>query len=170
MRVNPEQKHVEMYQKNIRLVTFIACKFKHKVPEQFFDDVIAEGRIGLWRACLYFKEDKGVQFSTYAGYSISQACSNYIRKYVYKQDNQNISINSEITDTENGLEYGDTLESEPDYYFIPDIINKVKNDKMLLLYSQGYNQRQIGKMLGISQAHTSRLMKKAMNELKKYVV
>jgi RNA polymerase primary sigma factor len=61
---------------NLRLVVYVAGEFLHRGLG--FDDLVAEGNLGLIRASETFDPDLGVRFSTYASYWIKQS----IRRHV----------------------------------------------------------------------------------------
>ena len=61
---------------NLRLVIYIAKRYSHtNVP---FQDLVAEGNLGLIRAVEKFNPNRGCQFSTYATWWIKQSIENAI--------------------------------------------------------------------------------------------
>lgn len=64
---------------NDQLVISIARKYHNKFGEYVeFDDLVQEGRIGLYHAVLRFDVDKGYNFSTYATYWIRKNIQVYV--------------------------------------------------------------------------------------------
>lgn len=70
----------ELFQKNLNLVYHTYHRyFKRLGLGSHYDDLIQEGMLGLWRACLDFDESLGYAFSTYAVATIRGAMNRYRR-------------------------------------------------------------------------------------------
>lgn len=64
---------------NDQLVISIARRFHNRFSEYIeFDDLVQEGRLGLYKAAIKFDVDKGYNFSTYATYWIRKNIQSYI--------------------------------------------------------------------------------------------
>jgi RNA polymerase primary sigma factor len=61
----------QMIQANLRLVVKIVQQYRH--TRMTMEDLVAEGNLGLMRACEEFDPDAGVRFSTYAAWWIHQS-------------------------------------------------------------------------------------------------
>lgn len=57
----------KLFRENIRLANHIAYKIPEPLDSSIDkEDLLQEGYIGLWKACLNFDESRGFEFSTYA--------------------------------------------------------------------------------------------------------
>lgn len=63
----------ELVERNLRLVVFVAKKYRDATPGLPFEDLVQEGNLGLIRAAEKFDPEKGHRFSTYATYWIRQS-------------------------------------------------------------------------------------------------
>lgn len=90
----------ELFIENQALVPFTLSQLLQLHKDQ---DLLQEGYIGLWNACLTFDESKGCKFSTYATYCIRNA----ILKALYKSNQNNklqvISLQTPVS-TQDSLE------------------------------------------------------------------
>lgn len=69
----------ELFEQNQQLVPFVYWKYFSKFIE-LKDDLISEGYLALWKACLNFDESKGVAFSTYAVPMVWGQMKRYLRE------------------------------------------------------------------------------------------
>ena len=67
----------ELFEANKGLPYHIAKRYK--VPEEDYQDMIQEGMLALWRACLGYDPSKG-KFSTYAGAAIGHAYEEFTHR------------------------------------------------------------------------------------------
>jgi len=78
-----EDAKLEMAEKNLRLVMFLAKKFEKGGSGQFtYGELVSEGMIGLKKAVDHFDRHKGAKFSSYASWWIKQA----IRRKIIESD------------------------------------------------------------------------------------
>jgi len=82
---------------NLRLVIIIAKDFRNK--GLLFDDLVAEGNIGLMTAAKKFDSERGVKFSSYAAYWIKHAMWRAINIY-----GRQIRIPSQIIESRSLIE------------------------------------------------------------------
>lgn len=131
------------------------------------------------KAAKRFDKSKGYKFSTYAGMAIDNAFKCNIRtiknqkKYItYEISLNDVTFDSEGNETENINLIADENISVEDEATINALISYVREiacsrvkrggeifDLMIL----GYKQREIGRELGISQTHCSRLVHRIMH-------
>lgn len=139
------------------------------------------GVIGLCKAAKTFNKSNGSKFSTYAYICIKNSILMSIRDHKRQADYYAISIETPINYDKNGHEQ--KLEDIiPDYSLEDDIYDNenktmLKNaieklngkDKEIidLYFYKNMKQREISKLLNTSQANVSRLIRKAINNLKK---
>lgn len=113
------------FEENMPLVGFIFQKhFKRYVGTQYHEDLMQEGYLALWRACLAFNENLGYQFSTYAGTSIRFAMNSFLRKE-NKVSNRTVSIYDIIAEDGEGEEICiiDALSTAPDINFTKETVD-----------------------------------------------
>lgn len=70
----------KILEKNIKLITYIAKRYRYFFSNLELDELIAEGMYGLLQAVKRYNKKKEVQFQTYAQYWIKK----YVRNYVIK--------------------------------------------------------------------------------------
>ena len=86
----------ELFTANQQLVYYCYhTQIRNHCPPDIFDDVIQEGFLGLWQACMRFDESKGFQFPTFAVPYVVGKMRHYIRE-------QNSTIRISRTDWDSG--------------------------------------------------------------------
>lgn len=161
-RITPE----ELYLENQNLVRYVInrCYPMH----QFDDDILQEGRIGLWKACLAYDADTNIKFSTYAFKCIYNAIGMALRS-IMKQP-PTVSLYAPISEydgTETYLE--DVLAGEmgidlPEYDYLMQDFSKLER-KMCELKLLGLSQADIARKLGYSRANVCRTFKRIQKKL-----
>ena len=161
-----------MFDENQKLVYFVLRK---KFPQYIKnEDVQQIAFIGLWKACLYFNK-KNVKFSsTNATYMISHEILNFLQRDMNKgackisldetlYDSDNASIGSFLYDESQEISI-DQISSNK---IVEDYINMQTNNvqKIIRLLMNGYNQNEIGSMLGTSRAYINSVVKEVRKEL-----
>ena len=73
---NTADNMLELYNKNIGLIRYIALKFKNYVD---IDDLMQQGYLGLCQAVDSYDCDKGAKFSTIAYFYIFKSISRYVK-------------------------------------------------------------------------------------------
>lgn len=68
----------KIVERNIKLVTYIAKRYRYSFPKLELDELISEGLYGLFQAVKRYDKKKEVQFQTYAQFWIKK----YVRNYV----------------------------------------------------------------------------------------
>lgn len=107
---------VSLFLNNEKLIRFSIRDWLAQAP-YLEDDMIGEGRIALWRACLNFKPDKGYKFSTYAVSVIRRAVERNVFSYLNRQKRQ-ATVLSYHAVIEGGDEYAD-------FWLVDDSMDKV---------------------------------------------
>lgn len=144
----------ELFKKNTPLVYHVFNKHfaTHFMAQKYKEDLIQEGLIALWRACLFYDAKTGLQFSTYAYPAI--------RWGIYKAYNTLVKHDSNRVDVE-------TIEA-PDKTDQTELITVLellqhessKTKQIVQMTLQGYAQREIAQKLGTTQVQVSRTLKK----------
>lgn len=146
-----------MCEENQKLVYFV---IKRSYPTYIYNEDLHQiGRLGLWKACLSYSEDKG-KFSTYGARLIKNEISTYFRELNRKRkipDDQMISLCAAAFQEKNEKtkkEVGDLvlLAQKNSIWCGPPLkdIFSERQKKIMKLCSEGKTQREIGKLLGIS--------------------
>ena len=171
----------KLIEHNLRLVVFLAKKYESSGYD--LEDLVSIGSIGLIKGIETYKIDKNIKLATYASRCIANEILMYIRKN--KKRKTEVSLEDSLTyDSEgNELHLEDILGTEDNIIFNEfskrvdkDILKKelVKlNDRekliMTLRYglndSDEYTQKEVAKILGISQSYISRIEKKIIKKL-----
>lgn len=179
-----EAKHI-LIERNLRLAAHIVKKYQSM--EEYTEDLLSIGTIGLIKAVVTFNPDKSVRLGTYAARCIENEILMYLR--TKKKSSREVSLYEPIgTDREgNEIQLFDVIETEGE-----DAHSKVelKEDiRMLyqrvekeltprertvlklrygLYHEEEYTQKEIARRLGISRSYVSRIEKGAIAKLRGY--
>lgn len=160
----------KLFEENTSLAYWvISSRFSNLVGDE---DVLQEALIGLYKACLGYDETRGT-LSTVAVKYITNAILIYLRNQRIKSRISLISLNSSIpTDNGDEVPLSEIVEDsnqivEGHGVFLREFISTLKerDKKVIQLSLLGYNQIEIGQILGISQSYCSRIIS---NLKKKY--
>lgn len=178
-----EEARTTLIEHNLRLVVYIARRFENTKVN--LEDLISIGTIGLIKAVGTYRRDKNIRLATYA----SRCIENEILMHIRKISNQKteISLDEPINmDGEgNELLLSDVLGTEEDVVFRPleehvDLMilrqalsQLSQRDKEIVTLRYGLEgqkeltQKEVAKVMGISQSYISRIEKRIMARLKK---
>ena len=156
---------------NIRLVYHMYNRLGDgPIKERYREDIISEGMLGLCKAAAKFDNSRGVRFSTYAAMCIRNAMLLYIRKtskYYPHEVWLNMVIGRDAEDSVLTLADAIEDESQSEDEIITRIMLKEfeekqtpKDKRILREIRQGKKQREIGEIVGMSQAQVSRRIRK----------
>lgn len=174
-----------LIERNLRLVVYIAKKFDNSKTS--VEDLISIGTIGLIKAVKTFKVEKNIKLATYASKCIENEILMHLRKVSKTRTEISLDEPLNIDYDGNELLLSDILGTKGDP--VKDKIDKDVNREILFLavekldnsekeiinYRFGLNgkekktQKELAKMLNISQSYISRLEKKIISNLKKEV-
>ena len=133
------------------------------------DDTYDLCAIGLCKAAMTWDKDYGTAFTSYAYSCMRQEVLNYYQHNIRKQKGFiTINLDSPIPNTES-LTIADTVSNglslEDEILFL-NFDNCTNNEKKAFnLRLQGYQTKEIGLILGVSQSYVSRLVKQAYNKV-----
>ncbi len=170
-----------LVERNLRLVVYIAKKFENTGTN--IEDLISIGTIGLIKAINTFRADKNIKLATYASRCIENEILMYIRKSSSQRCEMSFDEPLNIDKDGNELLLSDIIGSDEDSVFLG--IEKSEDRKIVrqalsrldprerriveLRYGiadgREYTQKQVAKMMGISQSYISRLEKKIIDRL-----
>ncbi len=175
----------KLIEHNLRLVVYISKKFENTASD--LDDLISVGSIGLIKAINTFNTQKNIKLATYASRCIENEILMYLRK-VSKQKNE-LSLDKTLSlDSEgNELVLSDIIGVDADeaynsvesqfenkmVYQVLDTLDEKEKSIMKmrfgLLGEEEKTQKEVAEILNISQSYISRIEKKILTKMKKYI-
>lgn len=185
-RKGSEKARSILIEHNLRLVAHIAKKYTGNSRE--VEDMLSIGTIGLIKAVNTFSEEKGNKLVTYASRCIENEILMFLRGE--KKKSREVSLYEPIgTDKEgNAINILDVIVCEDeDLIEIDDKINKISavgyainhvlsgREKEIIKKRYGLfgekevTQRELAAEMNISRSYVSRIEKKALCKLKKYI-
>ena len=176
----------KLIEHNLRLVVFISRRFEN--TGIYLEDLISIGTIGLIKSINTYRLDKNIKLATYA----SRCIENEILMYIRKTANQKTEISldepinmdydgnelllSDILGTDENVVTG-ALEDDVDIQILRQALTELsprEREIMQMRYGlegrKELTQKEVAKVMGISQSYISRLEKKIMLRLKKELI
>lgn len=171
----------KLIEHNLRLVAHIVKKFDNL--ENYTDDLISIGTIGLIKAIDSFKNNKQIRITTYAARCIENEILMHFRST--KKYTNDISLNESIGIDKDGNEISlldvtpskdtsieEQLHNKDNKQLLTKYINILNNrEKEIIIKRYGLlntkeqTQKEIAKELKISRSYVSRIEKKALTKL-----
>ena len=178
-----EEAKQRLVEHNLRLVVYIARRFENTGIN--LEDLISIGTIGLIKAISTYRMEKKIKLATYASRCIENEILMHIRKIAGQK--AEVSLNEPINmDCDgNELQLCDILGTEDDMILRPleddvdlSILRQAlkelperEREIMLMRYGlegrKELTQKEVAKIMGISQSYISRLEKRSLLRLKK---
>ena len=172
-----------LIERNLRLVVFIARRFENTGVN--LEDLISIGTIGLIKAIGTYRLDKNIKLATYASRCIENEILMYIRKISAQK--AEISLDEPINMDYDGNELllSDILGTDEDIILrpmeddvdlcvlrqavkeLPEREREIVVMRFGLYGHQELTQKEVAKVMGISQSYISRLEKRIMLKLRK---
>lgn len=167
---------------NQRLISLMIKKLKIKWD---YEELLEIGMIGLCKGALWYDPTKGYTVSTYLSKCIANELLMHLRK-ISKPTYKAISLDENITDTDN-LTLLDVLEDkrvnierETEQTLLAIEINKLlskldEKERSIIVHKYELNgakrltQDEVAVALGISQSYVSRIEKRALKKLRKFM-
>ena len=189
-----EEKYVNMFlegdlkardkliEHNLRLVVFLAKKYENTKID--LEDLVSIGTIGLIKGVNTYQNDKNIKLATYASRCIDNEILMYLRKTKRKRTEVSFEDSLSYDAEGNELHLEDVLgteedivtkpiEDELDKYLMYREVSRLKDrDKEIIELRYGLNgkkemtQKEVAKLLGISQSYISRIEKKVIKQIK----
>lgn len=168
---------------NLRLVVYVAKRYDNSTNCPL-EDLISIGTIGLVKAINTFKADKNIKLATYASRCIENEILMYLRKnnkirYEISLDEPlnidydgNELLLGDIVGTEDDLVEQEMMKSDQRKLFYEALKDLNQREKEILILRYGLSnhdeltQKDVAKLLGISQSYISRLEKKIIKKLR----
>ena len=168
---------------NLRLVVYVAKRYDNSTNCPL-EDLISIGTIGLVKAINTFKADKNIKLATYASRCIENEILMYLRKnnkirYEISLDEPlnidydgNELLLGDIVGTDDDLVEQEMVKSDQRKLFYEALKDLNEREKEILILRYGLSnhdeltQKDVAKLLGISQSYISRLEKKIIKKLR----
>ena len=180
-RLGNKEARNKLIEHNLRLVAHIVKKYDSK--NEFNDDLISIGTIGLIKGVDSYSKKHNTRLTTYAARCIENEILMFYRNN--KKHSKNISINEPVGFDKEGNEITilDILKTpKPDYIGNMHTENNIKllkqyfnvlnqREKEIIIKRYGLNnkdeitQKEIAKKLGISRSYVSRIEKRALTKI-----
>lgn len=175
----------KLIEHNLRLVVFLAKKYENTKVD--LEDLVSIGTIGLIKGIKTYSMDKNIKLATYASRCIDNEILMYLRKN--KKVKTEVSFDESLSFDSDGneLHLEDILGTDPDIVtrgleedtnkkLVMDEINKLDNrDREIIVMRYGLTtgeemtQKDVARLLGISQSYISRIEKKVIRRLRSIV-
>lgn len=165
------------FESNMNLV-YLVLHQMNLVSDQEFEDLVQEGSIGLLKACDTFEPSKGFKFSTYACTCIRNNILMYLRTRSKHSKFRTVSSDTPVIDPRDPQgstrisdlieDPGSSVECKVATSLLIEALKSEcpKYKYVLRLTYEGYNQREIGERLGVSQSYVSRIQSKLYSKYK----
>lgn len=173
----------KLIEHNLRLVVYVAKRYDNTTNGNL-EDLISIGTIGLVKAINTFKSDKNIKLATYASRCIENEILMFLRKnnkirYEISLDEPlnidydgNELLLGDIVGTDDDLIEQEIMQSDQKKLFYNALqgLNDREKEILILRYGLQNNdeltQKDVAKLLGISQSYISRLEKKIIKKLR----
>lgn len=170
---------------NLRLVAHIMKKYYAQASDQ--EDLISIGTIGLIKGITTFKPDKGVRLATYAARCVENEILMHFRSQ--KKNAQDVSLSDYIDTGSDGaaLSLMDVVGDGPDLLeemataeqvgqlrkAVEVCLTEQERQVIVLRYGLGggspCRQREVAQRCGVSRSYVSRIEKRALEKLRRYL-
>ena len=175
----------KLIEHNLRLVVFLAKKYENTSVD--LEDLVSIGTIGLIKAINTYSMDKNIKLATYASRCIDNEILMYLRKNkrVRTEVSFDESLSFDVDGNELHLEdilgtdadiVTKNIEESSDKKIMLEEINKLnKRDKEIMVMRYGLlgtnekTQKEVARLLGISQSYISRIEKKVIKRLRNVI-
>ncbi len=175
-----------LIERNMRLVAHIAKKYQN--PEDDMEDLISIGTFGLIKGIITFDEKKGSKLATYSARCIENELLMHMR--AKKKSAKDISLYEQIGMDKEGnflqlvdviesgqKELGHDVEVKETYQLIRERMKEILTDRELWIITRRYGmdgedvmtQLEVSKELNISRSYVSRMEKKALEKLRRFL-
>jgi RNA polymerase sporulation-specific sigma factor len=172
----------KLIEHNLRLVVFLSKKFENTGID--LEDLVSIGTIGLIKGVNTYKPNKNIKLATYASRCIDNEILMYLRKNKKRKSEVSFEDNLSYDSEGNELHLEDILgtdfnivakelEEENDKRLLYEEIEKLPlRDKQIMILRYGLfdkeemTQKDVAKLLNISQSYISRIEKKVIKRIR----
>ena len=172
----------KLIEHNLRLVVFLAKKYENTGVD--LEDLVSIGSVGLIKGVNTYKLSKNIKLATYASRCIDNEILMFLRKNKRRRGEISFEDNLSFDSEGNELHLEDILgtdsdivtrglEEETNKKMLYEEIERLSDrDKKIMVLRYGLygndemTQKDVAKLLGISQSYISRIEKKVIRKLK----
>ena len=172
----------KLIEHNLRLVVFLSKKYENTGVD--LEDLVSIGSVGLIKGVNTYKLDKNIKLATYASRCIDNEILMFLRKNKKRRSEISFEDNLSYDSEGNELHLEDILGTDSDIVtkglekeiekkmLYEEIDNLNERDKKIMVLRYGLfnaeemTQKDVAKLLGISQSYISRIEKKVIRRLK----
>lgn len=177
-----ENARAKLIEHNLRLVVFLAKKYEN--TGESLEELVSIGSVGLIKGVNTYKLSKNIKLATYASRCIDNEILMFLRKNKKRRGEVSFEDSLSYDSEGNELHLEDILgtdddivtkglEEEADKKMLYREIGKLGDrDKKIMILRYGLygndemTQKEVAKVLGISQSYISRIEKKVIRRLK----
>ena len=178
-----EQAKSKLIEHNLRLVVFIARRFESTGVN--LEDLISIGSIGLIKAINTYRRDKNIKLATYSSRCIENEILMHIRKIANQKSEVSLDEPINMDYDGNELLLADILGTDEDMILRPleddvdlcilrQAVTELPEREREIVYMRfglggrkEQTQKEVARIMGISQSYISRLEKRIMLKLRK---
>lgn len=172
----------KLIEHNLRLVVFLAKKYENTGVD--LEDLVSIGTIGLIKGINTYKNDKNIKLATYASRCVDNEILMFLRKNKKRRGEVSFEDSLSFDAEGNELHLEDILGTEPDIV-TKNLENEIEKkllyqeieklsprDRQIMILRYGLfnheemTQKDVAKVLNISQSYISRIEKKVIKKLK----
>lgn len=172
----------KLIEHNLRLVVFLAKKYENTGVD--LEDLVSIGSVGLIKGVNTYKLSKNIKLATYASRCIDNEILMFLRKNKRRRGEISFEDNLSFDSEGNELHLEDILgtdsdivtrglEEETNKKLLYEEIERLSDrDKKIMVLRYGLygndemTQKDVARLLGISQSYISRIEKKVIRKLK----
>lgn len=169
----------QLAEDNVKLAYFFANKWYKKLPKMDIDELKSLALLGLTQAARSFNPEKGYTFATFADRCIGNMIKRHLRdnKRHFAVDSTKLYFDAPIKnqhDKEN-ITYYDLLYKNDDVFdsvLLNEVMRTVEElrprEKLIFekVVLEGLRQRELTEIVGVQQVHISRLLNKALKQIR----
>jgi RNA polymerase sporulation-specific sigma factor len=180
-----ESARKKLIEHNLRLVVYLSKKYENTGID--LEDLVSIGTIGLIKGVNTYRLDKNIKLATYASRCIDNEILMYLRKnkkrrgevsfedsLSYDADGNELHLEDIIGTDSDIVTKG--IEDEADKKVLYEEILKLgKRDRDIMILRYGlfgkneFTQKEVAKILGISQSYISRIEKKVIKKIQNVI-
>lgn len=178
-KAGDDSAYILLLERNEPMCGYIAKKYLASLEP--FEDLVSIAKIGMIKAYNTFDHTKNYKFTSYASRCMINEINSYIRAKC-KWDRQDY-LEEPLAVDEDGnlitkmdimvaedidiLEHIIEAEELEELYKVLSKLNPTYKQVLELKYRNNMTQKEIAKIVGVSQVHISRILKKALKQLRK---